>query len=424
MTDMLSRLRALPKKIRVGVIGVGNIGRGIIYQCSITPGIECVAIADILIERAIGWAASLGRSYVIVENLVDMYAAISGGKLAVCGDGTLIAQCELMDVLVDSTSSVAGGAQFALTAITHHKHVVMMNSEADLIFGPYLLAHAQQEGVVYTSADGDQHTVLKRLINETELWGFQTVMAGNMKGYLDRYSNPTTIIPEADKRSLDYRMCTSYTDGTKLSIEMALIANSIGARITVPGMHGPRVNDIYDVFQYFDFHTLWDGKIPLVDYVLGAYPPGGVFVVGFNDHSHQMETIDSYLPCRIGPGPFYIFHRPYHLGHIEIIPCIAEAFLDGWAILQPTRGFMTNVYAYAKKDLTQGDVLDGIGGYTTYGLIENCADNLHHPGLPSCLAEDVTLQRNLRKDEKIFLDDVVYGPSDSRFKIFKQESKA
>ncbi len=418
MADLLSRLRALPHAIRVGVIGVGNIGKGIVYQASTTPGMECVAIADARLERATAWAAHLGREYVVVESLAHMHAAIQGGRLAVCSDGTLVAQCELVDVLVDSTGSIAGGAQFALTAIAHHKHVVMMNSEADLIFGPHLLAQARQQGVVYTSADGDQHTVLKRLMNAVELWGFQTVLAGNMKGYLDRYSNPTTIIPEAEKRFLDYKMCASYTDGTKLCIEMALIANSIGGRTAVPGMLGPRVKGIYDVLQYFDFRTLWDGKTTLVDYVLGASPPGGVFVVGFNEHPHQMETLGWY-PCRLGPGPFYVFHRPYHLGHIEAMACIAEAFLDGWGVLQPTCGFVTNVYAYAKKDLLQGDALDGIGGYAAYGLIENCADNQLRPGLPICLADDVTLHRAIRKDEKILLEDVLYDPSDPRFETFR-----
>jgi predicted homoserine dehydrogenase-like protein len=418
MTDLLYRLRSLPQKIRVGVIGVGNIGRGIVYQAGTTPGMECVAIADILLERATAWAARLGREYVVVESLADMHAAIRGGKLAICSHGILVAQSELVDVLVDSSNSIPGGAQFALAAIKHHKHVVMMNTEADLIFGPYLLTQARQEGVVYTSADGDQHTVLKRLIDEVEFWGFQTVLAGNMKGYLDRYSNPTTIVPEAEKRFLDHKMCASYTDGTKLCIEMALTANSIGGRTVIPGMLGPRVKDVYEVFQHFDFRTLWNGKTPLVDYVLGATPPGGVFVVGFNDHPHQMETL-SWYPCRLGPGPFYVFHRPYHLGHIEVMAGIAEAFLDGRAVMQPSCGFVTNVYAYAKKDLRQGDPLDGAGGYAAYGLIENCADNQLRPGLPICLAEDVTLRRAIRKDEKILLDDVAHQPSDPRFETFR-----
>jgi predicted homoserine dehydrogenase-like protein len=383
----------------------------------------CVAIADIDLERARTWAVRLGREAAVVENLADMHTAIQRGRLPICINGNLLSQCGMIDVLVDSTSAISAGLQFAQTAISHHKHVVMMNSEADLIFGPLLMAQARREGVVYTSADGDQHTVLKRLINEIELWGFKTVMAGNMKGFLDRYSNPTVIIPEADKRSLDYKMCASYTDGTKLCIEMALIANAIGARTSVPGMYGPRINDIYDAIKVFDFNAMWDGSTPLVDYVLGASPPGGVFVIGFNDHPHQAETLSAYLPCRLGPGPFYIFHRPYHLGHIEVVPSIAEASLDGWAVLQPGSGMLTNVYAYAKKDLHQGDILDGIGGYNAYGLIENSADNALEPGLPICLAEDVVLHRDVSKDGKIFLSDITHDPSDPRFEAFRLASK-
>lgn len=418
MSDILSRLRSLTKNIHVGVIGVGNIGKGIVFQISSTPGMTCSAIADVNLTRAIVWANNLNFDYSVVDNLADMHTAINKGKLAICSDGVMLASCELIDVLVDSSNSISAGLQFALEAISNHKHVVMMNSEADLIFGPYLMTRAKHEGVVYTSADGDQHTVLKRLINEIELWGFCPVLAGNMKGYLDRYSDPTTIIPEADKRFMDYKMCCSYTDGTKLSIEMALIANAIGARTITPGMIGPRIKNIYEVFRQFDFQALWDGKTPLVDYVLGAYPPGGVFAIGFNDHPHQVETLKWYPSSQIGRGPFYIFHRPYHLGHIEVTACIAEAFLDKWAVLQPAYGFITNVYAYAKKDLHPGDVLDGIGGYTVYGLIENCADNLGSSGLPICLADDVVLRRTIMKNEKILFQDVTYNPADPKFKTY------
>ncbi len=420
MPDLLSRLRALPKNIRVGVVGIGNIGRGIVYQVDATPGMACVAIADKRLETAAAWAEHLGRAYSVVKNETEMNDAIRAGRLAVCADGLLVCGCDQVDVLVDAST---GGGEFALEAIAHHKHVTMMNSEADLIFGPYLLARARQEGVIYTSMDGDQHTCLKRLMHDTELWGFTTVMAGNMKGFLDRYSNPTSIIPEADKRFMDHKMCASYTDGTKLCVEMALTANAIGARAAAPGMLGPRVKDIYKVFDYFDFSGLWDGHTPLVDFTLGTYPPGGVFVIGFNDHPHQVETL-SWYPCWLGPGPFYVFHRPYHLGHIESVACIAEAYLDSWALLQPTRGFMTNVYAYAKKDLRAGEALDGIGGYTAYGLIENCSENRDHPGLPICLSKNVTLKRDIPKDQKILLEDVSYDPANPWFALYRLAEKA
>lgn len=422
MTDILSRLKNLQKKIKVGVIGVGNIGKGIIYQVSTTPGIACVSIADINLERATHWATRLGYEYEVVHSPDEMFSTINQGKLAICKDGEWIAQCDLLDVLVDSTSSILDGVRFATTAINHHKHVVMMNCEADLIYGPYLMTQAKRAGVVYTSADGDQHTVLKRLINEIELWGFKVVMAGNMKGYLDRYSNPTLIKPEAEKRFMDYKMCTSYTDGTKLNIEMSLIANAIGGQTMIEGMVGPRVDDIYHIFQHFDFSSIWDGKTPLVDYVFGTKPPGGVFVVGFTDHPHQIETLGWYPP-KLGPGPFYVFHRPYHLGHFEVMACIAEAYLDGWSLLQPIQGFMTNVYAYAKRDLKKGELLDGIGGYTCYGLIENNKNSKSQTGLPICLADDITIHHDIQKDQKIFLEDVSFHPSDPRFEFFELASQ-
>ncbi len=218
-------------------------------------------------------------------------------------------------------------------------------------------------------------------------------------------------------------MCTSYTDGTKLAIENALVANAINGKTILPGMMGPQVNDIYKVFQSFDFEKLWDGETPLVDYVLGANPPGGVFVIGFNDHPHQMKTLEWY-PCRLGDGPFYVFHRPYHLGHFELLACIAEAYLDGWALLQPSYGLVTNVYAYAKRALRKGEKLDGIGGYAAYGLIENCSDNQVHPGLPICLSDGLILKHAISKDKKIMLDDVIYDPSSPEFEVYKLETMA
>ena len=50
-----------------------------------------------------------------------------------------------------------------------------------------------------------------------------------------------------------------------------------------------------------------------------------------------------YFPSQQGNGPFYVFNRPYHLCHVEAMQCVAEAFLDGETLLEPTYGFKTNV---------------------------------------------------------------------------------
>jgi len=411
---MLNTLKKLKRNIRVAIIGIGSMGKGLLYQCWVTPGIECVAIADIRIDRAINCVQWLRWEYRVVHDLNAMHETVRKGLVAVCEDGDLLARCELVDVLIEASNSIGAGGQFSVTALENRKHLVLMNAEVDLIFGPYLLYLAQKNGVVYTSCDGDQHAVIKHTIDDLQLWGFELVMAGNIKGFLNRYSNPTKIIPEADKRNLDCKMATAYTDGTKLCIEMALVANACGLATLVPGMQGPKAIHVRDVFHLFDFEALWQGK-PFVDYILGAEPGGGVFTIGFCNNEYQKSMLSYY---KMGNGPFYLFYRPYHLCHIEAMACIAEAFLNGRSLLQPTYGFRTNVYTYAKRDLHKGEKLDGIGGYTCYGLIENCSQDDDSPGLPICLAEDVTLKHDVRKDERICVDDVSYDPSRFDFILY------
>lgn len=274
---------------------------------------------------------------------------------------------------------------------------------------------ARKNKVVCTSCDGDQYGVLKHLIDDMHLWGFDLVMAGNIKGFLDRYANPTTIIPEADKRNLDYRMCVAYTDGTKLNIEMAIIANAYGLSTKIPGMYGPGARNVQEVFHLYDFDTLWADRKPFVDYILGAEPGGGVFTVGYCDDPYQKEMLRYY---KMGDGPYYLFYRPYHLCHIEAMGTVLKVLNEKCCYLQPVYGFRTNVYAYAKIDLLQGDCLDGIGGYKCYGKIENCDENMTFSGLPICLSEGLRLRHAVAKDEKIIFDDVIYDPQRLDFTLY------
>jgi predicted homoserine dehydrogenase-like protein len=412
---MMYGLDKREKPIRVAVIGGGAMGKGLVYQAHRTPGIDCVAVADVRLERAIACCQFLHRDYRVVHTLDELHDTIRQAKVAVCEDGMLLAKCELVEVLIEASSAIGAGGQFAVTALEHGKHLVMMNAEADLLFGPYLMRLAQDQAVVYTSCDGDQHGVITRLIHELQFWDFELVMAGNMKGFLDRYANPTTIIPEADKRRLDYHMATAFTDGTKLCVEMALVANGLGLSALVPGMYGPRTHHVSELFSLFDFATLWQQRQPVVEYILGAEPGGGVFVVGYCDNDYQQSMLRYY---KMGDGPFYLFYRPYHLCHVEAMACVVEAALHHRALLQPACGFRTNVYAYAKRDLHKGDSLDGLGGYDCYGLIENCPENEGTSGLPVCLAEDVTLAREVRKDEKIFMRDLSYDQSRADFALY------
>jgi predicted homoserine dehydrogenase-like protein len=417
MRPLKSRLLSLDREIRVAVIGIGSIGKGLVYQANVTPGIKPVALADIHINKAIDCAKWLQLDYQVVNNLSDLNYAIQLGKVAITDDGELLASSGLVHVLIESSNAVLGGALHALRGIQNHQHVVMMNFEAEMMYGPLLVKAAQDEGVVYTCADGDQPTVLKRMIDDIELWGLDIVMAGNIKNFLDRYTNPVKIAPEADKRSLDHKMCSSYTDGTKLCVEMGVLANAINGMSAVPGMLGHRMKNINEIFKHINFDEVWDRKHPLVDYVLGSEPKGGVFVVAHTADKFQQYTFN-WFPPDVGPGPYYIFYRPYHLGHIEAMQSVAEAYLDGTARLQPVYGMRTNVHSYAKRDLKAGDVLDGMGGFNSYGLIENITGTDTKPGLPILLNDNLKLKRDIGKDQRISLEDVEYDPDDKAFRMY------
>ena len=410
-----ARLRSLERPIRVAVVGAGAMGRGLFHQCCLTPGIECVGLADIELSRAQESVAMMDRRARVVSTPVAALDAANRGEVAVCTDGEVLARCEAVDVFVESSSAIGPAARFALAALESRKHLVLMNSDIDLVFGPYLAKLARDNGVVYTSCDGDQHGVLKHLVDELTLWGFDLVMAGNIKGFLDRRANPTSIVPEADKRNLDYRMCTAYTDGTKLSIEMSLLANALDLATPVPGMQGPRAAHVQEVMGLLDVPSLWEKHGPFVDYVLGAEPGGGVFAVGHGDHPYQRDMMAYY---KMGPGPFYLFYRPYHLCHVEAMASMAEAALDGRSLLEPAAGFRTNVFAYAKRDLEAGEILDGIGGYCCYGMIDNCGPGGAHPGLPIALAEGAVLQRRVPRDAPVAFADVALDPESFELRLF------
>lgn len=399
---MVNELKQLQAPITLAIIGMGAMGKGLLYQVGVTPGFRCNAISDIDIDKAIAVAQWLKREYRVVDSVAAAMDAMRSGLLAIAADGHIVADCDEIDVLIESTSTIMEAGKFCAHAIDRGKHVIMMNAEADLAFGPYLMQKAKDNGVVYSSCDGDQPGIIKHLYDKMLLWGFEPVMAGNIKGFLDRYSDPVKIIPEADKRKLDYTMATAYTDGTKLNIEMALVANALNMETKVPGMYGPPAKDVREVFKLFDFAKLWADRVPFVDYLLGAEPGGGVFTVGYCENEYQQFMMNYY---KMGDGPFYLFYRPYHLCHVEALEWVAKAYLYKEALLKPDYGFKTNVIAYAKKDLKVGELLDGLGGFTCYGLIENSKDALV-PGLPVCFADNISLKVSIKKDQRINLSDV------------------
>jgi predicted homoserine dehydrogenase-like protein len=141
----------------------------------------------------------------------------------------------------------------------------------------------------------------------------------------------------------------------------------------------------------------------IVDYVVGAAPAPGVFIIGRIEDAVQQRYLSLY---KLGNGPFYVFHTPFHLCHFEVPATVGRAVLFGDVTIAPESGLRVEVIAVAKTDLKPGDVLDGFGGYRTYGLAENFAQASAERLLPIGLAEGCRLLRHVAKDKPLTRDDV------------------
>jgi predicted homoserine dehydrogenase-like protein len=144
-----------------------------------------------------------------------------------------------------------------------------------------------------------------------------------------------------------------------------------------------------------------------VDYVLGAEPGPGVFVLGYNDHPIKQQYLQ-YL--KMGDGPFYVFYRPYHLCHLEVPLTVARAVLFQDATIAPLGAPVCDVITAAKKNLKAGELLDGIGGFNTYGTIDNTEFAVSEKCLPMGLSEGCRLKRDISRDQLITYDDVEIPP--------------
>lgn len=404
----LKRREADKNPIRVAMIGAGFMGRGIALQLlNVVPGMELVAIYNRSIDSAIRAYKEAGcEDAVEVNSLSELEDTISKGKYAVTQDEMLVCQAKQIDVVIEVTGTIELGAKVALEAIKHGKHVVVMNAELDGTLGPILKHYADKAGVIFTNADGDQPGVIMNLYRFVVGLGVKPVLCGNIKGLQDPYRNPTTQEGFAKQWGQKPHMVTSFADGTKISFEQAIVANATNMRVAKRGMCGPTVKPgtpLKEVVDLYPREELEHGN-GIVDYVVGAEPGPGVFVLGTHEHPQQRHYLNLY---KLGEGPFYVFYTPYHLCHFEVHNTVARAALFNDAALTPLAGPLVDVVATAKIDLTAGDVLDGMGYYMTYGQAENSDITAAQRLLPMGLAEGCQLKGDIAKDKVLTYDDVL-----------------
>ena len=364
---LADRMAALGRPIRVGLAGAGQMGTGLVAQVERMTGMEVAAIADVLPDRAAAAFKRAGVEDVLTgDDPGTLSEAVHSGRRVAVPDAKLLSALPV-DVVVEATGIPEIGAEVAFGAVLAGKDVALLNVECDITVGYLLKTLARRSGSVYTVARGDEPTEIKRLVDYARDLSFEVVCAGKGKNNpMDPSATPESLANQAAAKHMNPKMLCSFVDGSKAMIEMAALANATGLEVSKRGMYGPRttVPELADVFR-----PVADGGVldrpGVVDYCTGPVAPGVFVTVRADDPTVAAEM--SYL--QMGPGPYFALYRPYHLASLEAPLSVAEAVLDRTASLQP-ESWMAEVCAAAKRPLRAGELIDGIGGTTVYGMIE------------------------------------------------------
>lgn len=422
--SMLQNRKSTAGPIRVGVIGAGKFSSMFLTQAVHSDGFHVVAVADIDVQKAkgalerTGWPAERYAAGTFDE-------ALRNGSTFVLESADDLLERPEIEVVLEITGNPLFGTYHAIKAIDNGKHVIMVNVEADCMVGPILQRRAQQAGVVYSMAYGDQPALICELVDWCRTVGFDIVAAGKGTKYLPEYnySTPDTVwnyygFTEEQLASGDYnpKMFNSFLDGTKSAIEMAAVANGTGLLPQDEGLFFPPASkdDLPTVFRE---NSLAGGSLTrrgTVEIASSMYRNGtevpdnlrwGVYVTFEAKTDYAVQCFAEYGVHTDVTGRYGSLYRPYHMIGLELGVSIANAVLRGEATGSPT-GFRGDVTTTAKRDLKAGEVLDGEGGYTVFGKLAPAHVSFEHHALPLGLAHGMKLVRDVTRDRMVSWNDV------------------
>ena len=409
----LQEREATGRPIRVGLVGCGQMGSGFVHVTRRVAGMETVAISDVDVSRPLTELGGLGipESHICVTGGAgEAEDALRSGRYVVTEDALLLPRLESLDCLVEATGLTQVGAEVAWNSVVNQKHIVMLNVETDVTVGLFLHRMAQKTGCVYTVASGDEPGVCKMLYDFSRTLGFEVVCLGKGKNNPISYdATPESCREEALSRGMNPKMLASFQDGSKTMVEMAAVSNATGLVPDVPGMHGPKV-DLEDLTKVFVPKE--DGGIlsrrGRVEYSMGRVAPG-VFAIVTTDEPRIRTDMAFYA---MGPGPYYLLYRPYHLCSLETPIAVAEAVIYGETTVVP-KEMVSEVVSIAKRDLRAGETIGDIGGPDIYHRIYTYPEARAKRAIAMGIAPGGRVLKDVRKGEMLTEDNL--APDSSQF---------
>lgn len=373
--------------INIGIIGTGYIASGIYEQISST---ESMQVTKILTRRVFDGVQGLPVSLLTnsAHELVD--------------------HC---DLVIEATGDAIYGTDVLLKAIEANKPIVTMNPELQITTGSYFA-----ERCYITDADGDQPGCLARLDQEVKSMHFKPLAYLNIKGFLNLNPSEEEMHYWAGKQKLSLEQTISFTDGSKLQIEQALVANGLNADIAQDGMIGREIADMADTGFLAD--KAKEMGQPISDYILSPGAPPGVLIIAEHELAHARRGNVALNKLLTSDGKYFRLLMPHHLIFLEVIKTIRCWQQNAPPLLNNSTSPRVGVCAIAKKQLKKGEFIRrGLGSFEVRGSAVRISDYPDH--VPICLLENACLLTNIEPGQYISFSDIAL-PQSSAFDIYTQ----
>jgi predicted homoserine dehydrogenase-like protein len=423
--ERLLKREASGTPIRVGIIGAGTFGTQITAQLCKMQGIRASVVAELSLERAVGAFQTGGvekEQIQVCETTAALNHAIREDQPAVTTSTDQLFDSQV-EVIVEATGIPELAVHHACRIIDAQKHIVMVSVEADILVGHSLRKQAEDNGVMYSMAYGDEPALALELVDWAQTLGFRVVAAGKGTRFKPdfRKANPDDVARLYGFTGEDYnpKMFGSFLDGTKHSIEMAALSNASGLIPDQRGMHFPalELSELPDVFCSKQHGGILNQE-GVVDVVSSIHPDdrpvqnnlrGGLFAVIASDDDYHISSLASYGEIT---GMFTshdnkraVIYRPQHFVGHEMPITIARMMLLNETSGKPMEQ-ISDVIAVAKKTLKPGMLLDGEGGYTVYGLIEQTVLATKEQLVPIGLTGNAEVIHEIKEDEPVRFQNV------------------
>jgi predicted homoserine dehydrogenase-like protein len=149
----------------------------------------------------------------------------------------------------------------------------------------------------------------------------------------------------------------------------------------------------------------------------------GVYVVFTSPRPYVRAAFRDYGLSVDSTGRYAAFYRPYHLVGLELPISAARAVLDRVPTGTPRAAPSAAVVSAAKRPLRPGDVLDGEGGATVYGLADDAAAAAVEGLLPMGLSHGAKVRREVPEDGLVRLDDVALDASRPLYRLWLEQQR-